>query len=178
MKEEELRNSETFTIYPVGYVRRSEETIRLEILEPFRPALKQLDHFSHVIVFWWADRRDTRRYRARMQTKPPYARDKLTGVFACRAEYRPNPIGMTVVRLIERDGITLRVAGLDAFDGTPVLDLKPYIPRASRPWAGPSSVSNPALSIASRKKDHFLPPPWGKKNTPRSLQLLAKVSRS
>jgi len=49
---------ETYQMYPIGYVQRPEDGIHLEILEPFRPALKQLDHFSHVMVFWWADQHD------------------------------------------------------------------------------------------------------------------------
>jgi tRNA (Thr-GGU) A37 N-methylase len=84
--------TDAYQVYPIGYVRRSESGIYLEIGDSFRPALKQLEHFSHVIVFWWADRHDNEESRSIMQTEPPYAEGKLTGVFACRAEYRPNPI--------------------------------------------------------------------------------------
>jgi tRNA-Thr(GGU) m(6)t(6)A37 methyltransferase TsaA len=123
-----------FRLQPIGYIRRPETGIFLEILEPFRPALKQLDHFSHVMVFWWADRHDNEKSRAIMQTEPPYAKDKLTGVFATRAEYRPNPIAMTTCKLLamdEKKGI-LQVADIDAYDGTAIVDLKAYYPVCDR----------------------------------------------
>ena len=123
-----------FHIYPIGYIRRSEENIQLEILEHFRPALKQLDHFSHVIVFWWADRHDNEKSRSFMQTEPPYAQGKVTGVFATRAEYRPNLIAMTTCKLLavdEEEGV-VQVAKIDALDGTPIIDLKAYFPVCDR----------------------------------------------
>jgi len=69
-----------------------------------------------------------------MQTKPPYARGKLTGVFACRAEYRPNPIMMTTCRILEvneEKGI-VKIPWIDAHDGTPIVDLKAYFPVCER----------------------------------------------
>ena len=61
----------------------------------------------------------------------PQGRDDLplTGIFATRAPHRPNSIGMTIVKLLERDGNSLRVLGLDAIDGSPVIDIKPYLPK-------------------------------------------------
>lgn len=139
-----MNHQETYTIYPIGYVRRTDDGNHLELLEPFRPALRQLERFSHVMVFWWADRHDNDRSRSLMQTHPPYAEDQLVGVFATRAEYRPNPIGMTTCELVhvdEQEGI-VRLANLDAYDGTPLLDLKAYFPVCDRvrrarvpPWA-------------------------------------------
>jgi len=125
---------ETFEMYPIGYIRRLENGIHLEILEPFRPALKQLDHFTHVMVFWWADKHDNEKSRSIMQTEPPYAQGKVTGVFATRAEYRPNPIAMTTCKILEIDegnGI-VRVTNIDAYDGTRVVDLKAYFPVCDR----------------------------------------------
>jgi tRNA-Thr(GGU) m(6)t(6)A37 methyltransferase TsaA len=106
----------------------------LEILEAFRPALRQLNHFSHVTVFWWADRHDNERSRRIMQTEPPYASGKLTGVFATRAEYRPNPIAMTTCKVlnVDEENGTVRIANIDAYDGTPVVDLKAYFPVCDR----------------------------------------------
>ena len=117
-------NEKTFHIHLIGYIRRSEESVNLEILEPLRPALKQLDHFSHVKVFWWADKHDNEKSRSIMQTDPPYAKGKVTGVFATRAEYRPNPIAMTTCKLLavdEERGV-VQVTNIDAYDGTPILD--------------------------------------------------------
>jgi len=125
---------ETYQIHPIGYVRSAEGGSYLEILEPFRPALKQLDRFSHVIVLWWADQHDNEKSRSIMQCMPPYAEDKLTGIFACRAEYRPNPVAITVCQLIavdEERGI-VRVPYIDAYDNTPIVDLKAYFPVCDR----------------------------------------------
>jgi tRNA-Thr(GGU) m(6)t(6)A37 methyltransferase TsaA len=134
MDENGTNTREGYQVYPIGYVRRSENDILLEVLEAFRPALRQLDHFSHVMVFWWADRHDNSESRSTLQTEPPYASDKLTGVFATRAEYRPNPIAMTTCRLLKVDeerGI-VRIVNIDAYDGTPVVDLKAYFPVCDR----------------------------------------------
>ena len=123
-----------YQVYPIGYIRRSENGIHLEILEPFRPALRQLEHFGHVMVLWWADRHDNEKSRSIMQTEPPYAQGKLTGVFATRAEYRPNPIAMTTCEILEvgeESGI-VRIANIDAYDGTAIVDLKAYFPVCDR----------------------------------------------
>jgi tRNA-Thr(GGU) m(6)t(6)A37 methyltransferase TsaA len=123
-----------YQLYPIGTVRRSEEGTWLEIEERFRPALQQLEHFSHVMVFWWADKLDTPEHRRILETEPPYAQGKVTGVFACRSEYRPNPIAMTTCEIQEVDeaaGI-VRVVNIDAYDGTPVVDLKAYFPVCDR----------------------------------------------
>lgn len=129
-----MSKKEVYQIYPIGYIRRSENSIHLDILEPFRQGLKQLNHFSHVMVFWWANRCDNEKYRSKMQTKPPYAKEKLTGVFACRAEYRPNPIAITTCKILEVDeknGI-VRIADIDAYDDTRIVDLKAYFPVCDR----------------------------------------------
>ena len=125
---------ESYNVHPIGYVRRLEGEIRLEILETYRPGLKQLDQFSHVIVFWWADKMDTEEFRSKTQCRPPYAEEHLTGVFATRAEYRPNPVALTTCKILavdEQNGI-LNIANIDAFDGTPIIDLKAYFPVCDR----------------------------------------------
>lgn len=128
------KKQEIFKISPIGYIKRAKYGIQLSILESFRPALRQLDHFSHVIVFWWAERFDTERYRGTKQCKPPYAKKILTGVFACRSPVRPNPIMITTCKILdidEEEGIVV-VSDIDAYDGTPIIDLKPYIPVSDR----------------------------------------------
>lgn len=127
-------NKDTFYLHSIGYILNSEHGVWLEILEPFRPALKLLDHFSHVMVFWWADKHDNEKSRSIMQTEPPYAKGKVTGVFATRAEYRPNPIAMTTCQILKVDeakGI-VQVGNIDAYDGTPIVDLKAYYPVCDR----------------------------------------------
>ena len=127
-------SEKTSHIHPIGTIRRSGDSVSLEILEPFRPALKQLEHFSHVMVFWWADKHDNEKSRSIMQTEPPYAEGKVTGVFATRAEYRPNPIAVTTCKLLAVDGGSgiVQVADIDAYDGTPIVDLKAYFPVCDR----------------------------------------------
>ena len=98
----------------------------VRLSEQLSPALDGLEEFSHIIVLFhchWAEP------AVSMKTHPQ-RRDELplVGRFATRSPSRPNPIALTVVRLLERRGNVLRVQGLDALDGTPVLDIKPYIP--------------------------------------------------
>ena len=123
-----------FCIHPVGYVRRLESGIRLEIFELYRPALKNLGPFSHVLVLWWANQRDNDEHRRTLQVCPPYPEAQLSGVFATRSPSRPNPIAVTVCQILavdEENGI-VQIANIDAFDGTPILDLKVYIPASDR----------------------------------------------
>ena len=91
-------------------------------------ALDGLEEFSHIIVIYWMHRASA---PVQVPTKiHPRGRQELplVGIFATRAPYRPNPVGETTVRLLERQGNILKVEGLDAIDGTPVIDIKPYIP--------------------------------------------------
>jgi len=124
----------TFEVHPIGRVHRTDGTVRLAIDEAARPALKELGHFSHVIVLWWAHRLDDATSRSSLQCNPPYAEEHLTGVFATRSPYRPNPIAVTTCKLLEVDeeGGMVRVADLDAYDGTAIVDLKAYFPVCDR----------------------------------------------
>lgn len=91
-------------------------------------ALDGLDDFSHIIVLYWMHQAtDSRKMAIKVH---PRGRQSISpvGLFASRSPYRPNPLGKATVRLLERRGNILRVAGLDAIDGTPVVDIKPYIP--------------------------------------------------
>ena len=124
----------TCELNPIGYVDQSDGVFQLKIHEAFRPALKQLDRFTHAHVLWWADRHDNADDRSVMQAELPYAPGEVAGVYACRAEYRPNPIAMTICFLVDVDEASgvVDVAWIDAFDGTPILDIKPYIPVSDR----------------------------------------------
>ena len=115
---------------PVGAVRRSDSgRVWLDIDEASRPGLQCLDLFSHVIVVWWVDRHDNPESRQILQTELPYAPGVTAGVFACRSEYRPNPVALTVCEvtaLDEEEGV-VELRDIDAYDGSPLLDIKPYI---------------------------------------------------
>jgi len=94
----------------------------LEILPEFEAGLKDVEGFSHLFVLWVFDRSEG----FELVGAPPVDQ-KPHGVFATRSPRRPNPIGLTVVELLRRDGGSLHVRGVDMLDGTPILDIKPYM---------------------------------------------------
>lgn len=100
---------------------------RIVVDGQYETALQDLESFSHVIVLYTFDK--STGWSPLVRT--PWE-EKLHGLFATRSPNRPSPIGMTVVRLLRREGPVLYVSGLDAFDGSPVLDLKPYMPGVDR----------------------------------------------
>lgn len=95
----------------------------LELLPQLEPALSDIEGFSHLYVLWVFDRSDA---GYELQGTPPNA-TRPHGLFATRSPRRPNPIGLTVVALVRREGPRLFVRGVDMLDGTPILDIKPYL---------------------------------------------------
>lgn len=93
-----------------------------EIDEKFVEALADLDGFSHIVLICHLHKASPFRLKV-----VHYLDSELRGLFATRAPSRPNPIGLSVVRLLEVDGSVLRIEGIDLLDGTPVLDIKPYV---------------------------------------------------
>jgi tRNA (adenine37-N6)-methyltransferase len=123
--------SEVYSVYPVGKVIKSDGQTVIEILPAYREALQGLDGFSHVMIFYWFDQSDTPDKRATLKVHPRRDESKpLTGVFATRSPRRPNLIGLSVCKIQSIRGERIVVDGIDAFDQTPVIDLKPYIPRS------------------------------------------------
>jgi tRNA (adenine37-N6)-methyltransferase len=121
---------------PVGVVQASDQEgeYRIKIYPEYSEALSQLEQFSHVMIIWWANEHDNEEDRSLLSTDLPYAPGVKAGVFACRSEYRPNPIGITIMPILAIDhaqGI-VTLPWIDAFDGTPVIDLKPYMPTSDR----------------------------------------------
>ena len=94
------------------------------VFDEFAPGLADLDGFSHLIVLFAFHKAAG----FKLRTVPP-GQSRRRGIFSTRSPHRPNPLGLTVVRLLARRGPALRVAGLDMIDGTPVLDIKPYTRR-------------------------------------------------
>ena len=97
---------------------------RIEIDSAFEEGLDDLDGFSHIVLLFCFHR--AKRFRLKVV---PFLDDVPRGVFSTRAPSRPNPIGMSVVRLVRREGCVLHVADIDVLDGTPLLDIKPHIER-------------------------------------------------
>lgn len=126
-----------FTFTPIGYIRspftetkqvprgpgaRHDAEGFLEIDRKFEEGLLDVEGFSHLYVIWVFDRSDG--YEL---TGTPPTDDRPHGVFATRSPYRPNPIALTTVEVLGREGNKVRVRGLDMLDGTPILDIKPYL---------------------------------------------------
>ncbi len=126
-----------FTPRPIGFVRsaykktteipkglgaKHEAEGVLEILPEFEPGLTDIEGFSHLIVLWVFNRAEG----FELLGTPP-SDNRPHGVFATRSPRRPNPIGLTIVELLRRDGLRLHVRGVDMLDGTPILDIKPYL---------------------------------------------------
>jgi formylmethanofuran dehydrogenase subunit E len=101
--------------------RHTQDEATLEIFESYEPALQDIEQCTHLIVLYWLDQSD----RKVLQTRTPWG-PKVHGVFATRSPNRPNPIGFCVVDLVECRGRFLKVRGMDALDGSPLLDIKPY----------------------------------------------------
>jgi tRNA-Thr(GGU) m(6)t(6)A37 methyltransferase TsaA len=107
---------------PQGLGAQHEAEGILEIREDLEAGLADVEGFSHLIVLWVFDRSD-----GFTLTAMPPSDNRAHGVFATRSPRRPNPIGLTVVELLRREGMLLHVRGVDMLDGTPILDIKPYL---------------------------------------------------
>jgi tRNA-Thr(GGU) m(6)t(6)A37 methyltransferase TsaA len=107
---------------PKGLGAKHEAEGVLEITPEFELGLTDIEGFSHLFVIWAFDRSEG---FALLGTPP--SDNRPHGVFATRSPRRPNPIGLTVVELLRRDGRLLHVRGVDMLDGTPILDIKPYL---------------------------------------------------
>jgi tRNA-Thr(GGU) m(6)t(6)A37 methyltransferase TsaA len=144
---------------PIGYVRSlyqqpkdvprglgatHEAEGTLEIRPELEPGLTDIEGFSHLYVIWQFDRSEG----YSLLVTPP-SDNRPHGVFATRAPYRPNPIALTVVELLGREGASLKVRGIDMLDGTPILDIKPYLTnvdpeRLRRGWLAEAEARQPS----------------------------------
>ena len=107
---------------PKGLGAKHETEGFLELRPELEPGLADIEGFSHLYVIWVFDRSEG----SSLVATPP-SDTRQHGVFATRSPRRPNPIGLTVVELLSREGPRLRVRGIDMLDGTPILDIKPYL---------------------------------------------------
>jgi len=138
--------SSKFWLRPIGVIHTSfsDDEVResltgvsgvIEVYEEFAKGLKGIDGFSHIMIIAYLhkvpeDRREVLEVRPRRLIKLGLSPEELpvVGVFCTDSPHRPNPIAITIVKLVRRDGRFLYVEGLDLFNGTPVIDLRPYTP--------------------------------------------------
>jgi tRNA-Thr(GGU) m(6)t(6)A37 methyltransferase TsaA len=125
-----LKNENKGEVYFIGIVEKVyENTAQIRIFPEFCGGLKGVEDFSHLIVLYWIHLRDNEADRRTLFVFPKRGTVKVeTGVFACRSPSRPNPIGLCIVELVGKKNCTLTVRRLDAIEGTPIIDIKPYIP--------------------------------------------------
>jgi tRNA-Thr(GGU) m(6)t(6)A37 methyltransferase TsaA len=120
---------EFFQVFPVGVVGKKEDAAWIEIFEPYCDALLGLEGFSHIQVFFWFHENDTPEHRKTLRVHPRNdKKNPLTGVFGTHSPRRPNLIGLTLCKLKSIQGRHIEIEDIDAFDGTPVIDVKCYIP--------------------------------------------------
>lgn len=121
----------SFTLQQIGIIQKAEsEAPKVLIKKEFRPAMLHINNCSHIHILWWASDRDTPEDRRHVQGTPPIEGAPLSGIFATRSPARPNPICLTISKIIgldEEEGVLI-LDHMDAKDGTPVLDIKPYLP--------------------------------------------------
>lgn len=126
---------QNFQVSPIGAIHVNEGGMSIEIKKEFIPALQALDGFSHLNVIWWFSDFDSDEARKTLRTPQPYKQaPEVMGIFATRSPVRPNPIALTSVQIIHIDyenGI-IQIGYIDANDGSPVLDIKPYTPSLDR----------------------------------------------
>jgi tRNA-Thr(GGU) m(6)t(6)A37 methyltransferase TsaA len=103
-----------------------DEVTEIVVDDEFKDALTGIDDYSHVIIVYWMDKIKEHVITHRPQGNPEVP---IVGIFSCRCPQRPNPIAITTVKLLGRDGNKITVKGLDILDGTPIIDIKPYWPQ-------------------------------------------------
>ena len=144
-------DAQVYKIQPIGHVVKNTGKVKLEILSRYQDALLGLNEFSHVLVFYWFERNDSPEKRAILRVHPRGNKENpITGVFATRSPSRPNLIGLTVCKITSIDDCIITVDDIDAFDGTPIIDLKPY--RPSSDCVPDASVPDWAKRIDEEKK--------------------------
>lgn len=192
--------SDSLTLKPIGFIRtgkhvkfqarhqpaEGEEECNVLELVPgmnFEQALQDVAGFDRVWLLWWFHRNETWRTRV----MPPRGPAQRRGVFATRSPHRPNPLGMTPVRLLGVEGRTLLLGACDLVDGTPVFDVKPYVPaydsfpEAKAGWIEEvdAAVNEPAgfavvFSELAAEQAAWLRAEWRVDFTPRLTELLSR----
>lgn len=117
-----------YQVHPIGWVRKSNGRTILEIDKEYQDALLGVDQLESIWVLWWFDRNDTPRQRSILQVHPfGDPANPLKGVFATRAPVRPNLIALTRCNVLSVEGNRVEIDDIDAFEDTPILDIKRYV---------------------------------------------------
>jgi len=123
---EQAQATPTYTVSPIGWIRKSDGKTFIVIDKRYQPALLGVDELKSLWVFYWFDRNDSPEKRAILQVHPRGDSSRpLRGVFATRSPFRPNLIAQTEVNVLAVRGNVIEIDGIDAYADTPVLDLKP-----------------------------------------------------
>ena len=109
---------------PIQGVFKPEGGGTIEVYEKYAEGLTDVEGFSHLLIIYYFHKS-----KGYSLLGKPYLEDKLHGIFAIRSPHRPNHLGVSVVKLIERKGNLLKIGEIDVFDKTPLLDIKPYVPK-------------------------------------------------
>jgi tRNA-Thr(GGU) m(6)t(6)A37 methyltransferase TsaA len=134
---------------PIQSASKASGPGKVEIFHEYQDGLKDLDGFSHIILLY-----HMHAIREQSLTVTPFLDSSPRGIFATRAPTRPNPIGLSIVKLIRIEDCVLYVDGLDVLDGTPLLDLKPYIPEFDhRPNASIGWLENARGEVTGKTSD-------------------------
>lgn len=126
---------EMFTVRSIGKVRSDESGMRIELEKELIPALTNLEGFGYINVLWWFHHSDTKEARSKLVENSPYKDSpNQLGAFATRSPERPNPIALTCayITYVDADNGIIGLAYIDAEDGSPVIDIKPYTPSFDR----------------------------------------------
>lgn len=124
-----MKMKDHYDVYPLGVIRKEKDSVRIEIEQAYRDAFLGLDGFSHITVLFWFHENDTPEKRQTMQVHPRKNKQiPLTGVFATHSPLRPNLIGLTICKIIAIKDTTIFIEDIDALDGSPVIDIKCFIP--------------------------------------------------
>ena len=119
---------ECFSVFSVGAVKRTSDETIITVMDSYREALMGLEGFSHIVVLCWFHQSDTPEGRATLKVHPRNnPENPITGVFATRSPLRPNPIAIFTCKILRIEGNRIVIDLIDAFDGTPVIDIKPCI---------------------------------------------------
>ncbi len=124
----------TMRVTTIGQILKNDDQIAIDIDPKYWDAALQVDKFSHIIVLWWITGRDNLQDRSNLKDYPPQSDAEMSGVFASRSPARPTPIGHSIVAItgIDNKHHRIEIDQIDAFDGTPVVDIKPYMPSSDR----------------------------------------------